>query len=366
MFEADNCHLLWNRSGSGLLAYVSTDVDTSGKSYYGKEQLYLMHPKRNVNAMITLSEKGGLQEAQWHPNSDEFVVIDDHPPRVTCYNHKGMAVKEIASGCPRNIIRFDPHGQFMWMGGFGNLNGEMSFMHWKDANAVEMLGFNKDETCRYYEYSPDGTMFVTARIHEFIKIDNGFRIYSYNGHCITEYKHERLHQIAFRPVAAPQLYPERTNIRKGPTQPKQSEKKAYVPPHLRDKGNTQQQQQQQQQHNNNNTNQSSEHDNESKHNSNEPSQHKHQNPPKPKKQKQNKQENDNTPWPRGSRFQEHIGKTLDDTETKSAKKKRKKKPKEKREQAQQGGQGQEQEQEQGQGSGTSIDASAKTENEGNE
>jgi len=298
--------LLWNKSGSALLAYVSTDVDTSGKSYYGKDQLYFMNPKQNINAMISISEKSGLQDAQWHPNGQEFVVIDDHPTRIMRYNHKGVQIQEIARDCPRNAIRFDSNGQLMWLGGFGNLNGEMSFMHWKGPKSVEMLGYNKDQTCRYFEYSPDGSMFITGRLHEFIKIDNGFRIYSYNGYSVMECKYDKLHQVAFRPVPT-DTYGEITNIQKGPTQPTESDKKSYVPPHLRGKDNAPK---------------------EIDIKSRKPNNRDHENTtlanPKPKKQQQPK-ETDEIPWPRGARFQECMERSLDETEGKSKKRKRKKK-----------------------------------------
>merc|ERR1711920_408381 len=170
-------------------------------------------------------------------------MIDDHPQKITIFDYKGNNVKDLGKYA-RNLIRFSEDGRFLWCGGFGNLTGEMTFYDYKMIKNEKQncLGYNTDDACRYFEWSPDSSSLVTARLHPYMQVDNGFRIYKYNGYKLYEEKFDRLYQIKYRP-SAPMVYPKRSpspNARGTKSLPKPSMKKRYVPPHLRtakDKGN---------------------------------------------------------------------------------------------------------------------------------
>ena len=44
----------WNKSGSNLLFLTQTDVDKTGKSYYGETNLYLMNAAGQFDCRVTL------------------------------------------------------------------------------------------------------------------------------------------------------------------------------------------------------------------------------------------------------------------------------------------------------------------------
>lgn len=44
-FQADRVEMKWNKKGTGLILLTSTDVDTTGASYYGKQALHFMSGK---------------------------------------------------------------------------------------------------------------------------------------------------------------------------------------------------------------------------------------------------------------------------------------------------------------------------------
>jgi len=249
-FGADECDLLWSPSSGyhrNLLAVASSDVDASGKSYYGHQTLYLLSSRDSATVSVPIAEKGKLQDVAWHPRGREFAIIDDHPHKATLLDKKGNTVADLGRSA-RNLIRFSPgSGRFLWLGGFGNLTGEMAFYDYlalKDKNQRgKCLGYATDDACRYFEWSPDGGSFVTARLYPFMTVDNGFRLYRYNGKQIGDHKFERLYQVAFRP-SAPKTYPDRSPSPKSKKAskplPKAQEKKRYCPPHLRaQKGGTQ-------------------------------------------------------------------------------------------------------------------------------
>jgi translation initiation factor 2A len=41
-FKADQVNMQWNKQGTACLVSTQTDVDQSGKSYYGESNLYYM------------------------------------------------------------------------------------------------------------------------------------------------------------------------------------------------------------------------------------------------------------------------------------------------------------------------------------
>lgn len=44
----------WNKSGTNLLFLTQTDVDKTGKSYYGESNLYLMNSAGQFDCRVTL------------------------------------------------------------------------------------------------------------------------------------------------------------------------------------------------------------------------------------------------------------------------------------------------------------------------
>merc|ERR1712157_541583 len=95
---------------------------------------------------IPISDKGKLQDVKWHPFGKEFVMIDDHPQKITIFDYKGNNVKDLGKYA-RNLIRFSEDGRFLWCGGFGNLTGEMTFYDYKMIKNEKQncLGYNTDD-----------------------------------------------------------------------------------------------------------------------------------------------------------------------------------------------------------------------------
>jgi translation initiation factor 2A len=44
----------WNKSGTNLLFLTQTEVDKTGKSYYGETNLYMMAAAGNFDCRVTL------------------------------------------------------------------------------------------------------------------------------------------------------------------------------------------------------------------------------------------------------------------------------------------------------------------------
>lgn len=62
-FKGDKVQLKWNNAGTTLIVLAQTDVDKSGKSYYGETTLYLLHANGLFDSRIELGKYlSGLYE----------------------------------------------------------------------------------------------------------------------------------------------------------------------------------------------------------------------------------------------------------------------------------------------------------------
>lgn len=53
-FKADKVQLMWNKLGTSVLVLTQTEVDKTGKSYYGETNLYLMTPAQGFDCRVSL------------------------------------------------------------------------------------------------------------------------------------------------------------------------------------------------------------------------------------------------------------------------------------------------------------------------
>jgi len=70
-FKGDKVQLKWNDEGTSLIVLAQTEVDKSGKSYYGETTLYLMSANGGFDSRIDLgklkpwvSHEGRLTQTQ--------------------------------------------------------------------------------------------------------------------------------------------------------------------------------------------------------------------------------------------------------------------------------------------------------------
>lgn len=64
-FKGDKVQLKWNDHGSSLIVLAQTEVDKTGKSYYGETTLYLLSANGGFDSRIDLG---------WLPPNDSRVL----------------------------------------------------------------------------------------------------------------------------------------------------------------------------------------------------------------------------------------------------------------------------------------------------
>jgi translation initiation factor 2A len=173
-------------------------VDSTGKSYYGESKLYLMHSNGSLDINVPLDKAGTLHDVAWSPSAFEFVAIyGTSPPKITLFDMKGKQLFEFGSAM-RNSIRWSPHGKFLCLGGFGNLQGEMDFWEVK-GNTRKLLGSAHHACTVSFDWSPDSRYLYTAVTNPRRQIDNEFSIWKHNGERVFEQSYQELYQVLWRP-----------------------------------------------------------------------------------------------------------------------------------------------------------------------
>ncbi len=180
VFAASEASMMWNSKGTSLLIHTHSDVDKSGGSYYGATGLYVLTTPSagGISEKLSQSKEGPVYDVKWSPLGDRFVVSAGHmPSRSTLYNEKAQALYEFGEA-HRNTVVWSPHSRFVCVAGFGNLAGEMDFY---DTVKLKKMGANISHCAVQFGWSPDSRYFMTATLAPRMNVDNGFKIFKYNG-----------------------------------------------------------------------------------------------------------------------------------------------------------------------------------------
>lgn len=181
-FQADKVEFIWNSKGNNALILTSTEVDKTGGSYYGKQGLHFVG-LNGQTSIITLSKEGPIYNVQWSPKNQEFsVVYGFMPAKATVFNLKCEPIFELGSG-PKNSIFYNPHGNILLLGGFGNLRGQVEM--WDTVNWKKISSCDAPDTTLLH-WAADGEHFLTATTAPRLRIANGFKIWHYSGVLLFE------------------------------------------------------------------------------------------------------------------------------------------------------------------------------------
>lgn len=80
--QANSVRLLWNSTGSALLAETASDTDATNQSYYGETKLHFLAADGSLDALVALKE-GPVHDVQWSPTGTHFMVVAGFMPAKT-------------------------------------------------------------------------------------------------------------------------------------------------------------------------------------------------------------------------------------------------------------------------------------------
>lgn len=196
-FKGDKVQLKWNDHGTSLIVLAQTEVDKTGKSYYGETTLYLLSANGGFDSRIELDKEGPIHDVAWSPKSNSFAVVYGYmPAKTVIFNNRAQPIHTFALG-PRNTVLFSPHGRFILVAGFGNLAGQMDIYDLdKDYAKVTTIEASNASVC---EWSPDGRHILTATTSPRLRVDNGVRIWNASGPLIYNEDYAELYHVTWRP-----------------------------------------------------------------------------------------------------------------------------------------------------------------------
>lgn len=254
--QADRVEMIWNKKGNGCIILTTTDVDTTGASYYGKQALHFLAtngdsysvPLSKSNPSLLFIKliinsfaeaEGPIHQCAWSPRSNQFIVVyGNSPSNATLFNMKCDVVFDFGTGI-RNHVYWNDFGNLVLFGAFENFRGNIEVWDLLKKQQIA-TGCAPDST--YLEWSPSGDLYLTATTSPRLRQGNGFKVWHYSGALLYELiwpEKTELLEVAW------QKYPE--NVFKQPeatgkkiegiqsVQPQVSTKK-YVPPHIREFG----------------------------------------------------------------------------------------------------------------------------------
>ncbi|KAE9607256.1 hypothetical protein Lal_00026450 [Lupinus albus] len=195
-FRCSTTQLKWNRGSTGLLVVVQSDVDKTNQSYYGESKLCYLTIDGKHEGLVPLRKEGPVHDAQWSYSGLEFAVVYGFmPAKATLFDKNCNPLLELGTG-PYNTIRWNPKGKFLCLAGFGNLPGDMVFWDYLDK---KQLTATKAEWSVTSEWSPDGRYFMTATTAPRLQVDNGIKIFHYNGSLYFKKMFNKLYQVDWKP-----------------------------------------------------------------------------------------------------------------------------------------------------------------------
>uniref|UniRef100_A0A7I4FRM4 Eukaryotic translation initiation factor 2A n=1 Tax=Physcomitrium patens TaxID=3218 RepID=A0A7I4FRM4_PHYPA len=204
-FKSNTAQLSWNKGSTGLLVLAQSDVDKTNQNYYGESRLHYLTSDGRHEGAVPLSKEGPIYDVQWSPNGKEFLVVYGFmPAKVTLFNVQCKPLFEFGQG-PYNYLRWNPQGSFICLAGFGNLPGDVAF--W-DRESLKCFHTLKAPVTVTAEWSPDGRYFMTATTAPRLQVDNGFKVFKYDGTPHYEKKYDKLYQAEWRPASS-DVYPDR-------------------------------------------------------------------------------------------------------------------------------------------------------------
>jgi len=238
-FQADSVDMKWNSCGTCCLLLIQADVDKTGSSYYGRQQLHGINTRGDA-FMVSLSKQGPIYDASWNPAGKQFTVVyGTMPAKASLFNEKGDQVFDFGIG-HKNMAMYNQQGNILMIAGFGNLRGKIDMWNVSGGKPDHVSSFEAPDQTDV-KWNPDGKHIVTSTCAPRLRTDNGYKIWHYSGSLMHEHKiqaPEELWEVDWetKPLGMFPAFPVSKAKVEGIQVINQPVKQAYRPPHARSGG----------------------------------------------------------------------------------------------------------------------------------
>ncbi|UKJ90400.1 hypothetical protein MACJ_001333 [Theileria orientalis] len=191
----DSAELLWSPSGNNLIAVAQSTVDIAGEKY-GSTANCLLYS--NTGRLVSKVNTSTTHDVRWNPKKDEFILMQGNMPcKITLYNADLDPLFEFPN-MYRNTIKWNPMGNMVALGGFGNLAGEICFWYKKeDTEEMEQIVQFKEPCTVISEWSLDSKYFMTASTFPRMKVDNFYKIFNCEGYLIASESVDECYDVSW-------------------------------------------------------------------------------------------------------------------------------------------------------------------------
>jgi uncharacterized protein with WD repeat len=164
----------WCPYSDNILIQACDFIDETGRSYYGKNTLYLYIAKTGIFKTV-LTYAGPIHSFCWFPKDGRFMVQSGFMPAHTVvYSPQGDPQLQLGVH-HRNTLRWSPLNRFLLVGGFENLKGEIDI--WDMIEMVQ-VGQCISHHASLVEWAPDGRHFLTAIVEQTLRVSNEVNVVS--------------------------------------------------------------------------------------------------------------------------------------------------------------------------------------------
>ncbi|CRG99051.1 eukaryotic translation initiation factor subunit eIF2A, putative [Plasmodium relictum] len=192
----DNLNCMWSESGKHVILLVHTN-DTTNKSYGYLSNCYYCSLISN-NFSIKRINENIAQDVKWSKTKDEFLIIEGKSDNtIYLYDHE-LNIKCKFLSQYKNTIKWCPFGNMIALGGFGNLAGDINFYYKEKDDSVILIKEYREACTVLCDWSNDGLLFMTASTYPRMKVENTFKIYTYEGNLVNSFNFNELYDVKWK------------------------------------------------------------------------------------------------------------------------------------------------------------------------
>ncbi len=208
LFNVSDCRLHWHSDGTYLCVKVLRH-SKSKKTMYNNFELFRVRDPGVPIEMLELRNE--VMAFSWEPCGDRFAIIhgDGRKSDVTFWTMKGgeegdeLTEVVTLTDIPANHLYWSPQGQTILMAGVGEKS--RGYLMFYDVEFQTILKEDEHYRLVYVSWDPSGRVVCTA-INQLIEgghykaqMDNGYKLWTFQGECFYEYNKEQFYQFVWRP-----------------------------------------------------------------------------------------------------------------------------------------------------------------------
>lgn len=135
------------------------------------------------------------------------------PSETTFFDARGNEIFSLPTK-PRNTILYSPHGKFILVAGFGNLQGTVDIYD-RQNKFSKVANFEASNTS-VCEWSPCGRFILTATTSPRLRVDNGCKIWHASGKLVYLKNYNELLSIGWKPQSIENFPPLKSSLESSP------------------------------------------------------------------------------------------------------------------------------------------------------